>query len=254
VFLVAPGALDGAGPGDVVRLTGAEARHAAVVRRVRPGEELEVVDGDGVRVRGTAETLAPDEVAVRVAHRAVEPVPAVAVVLVQALAKGDRDELAVEAATELGVDAVQPWQAERSVSVWSGPKVERGVERWSAVAEAAAKQSRRARVPAVRPLLRGADLVAATRAATAAGGAVVVLDGSAAEPLRAVRLPTTGEVLIVVGPEGGLTVREVAALAGAGAAVARLGPHVLRTSTAGPVAVALVSERLGRWAGPDAGR
>jgi 16S rRNA (uracil1498-N3)-methyltransferase len=109
-------------------------------------------------------------------------------------------------------------------------------------------------VPAVRPLLRGADLVAATRAATAAGGAVVVLDGSAAEPLRAVRLPTTGEVLIVVGPEGGLTVREVAALAGAGAAVARLGPHVLRTSTAGPVAVALVSERLGRWAGPDAGR
>jgi 16S rRNA (uracil1498-N3)-methyltransferase len=254
VFLAAPGTLAGAGPGDVVRLAGEEARHAAAVRRVRPGEELEVVDGAGVRVRGAAESVAPAEVTVRVTTTVVEPPPAVAVVLVQALAKGDRDGLAVEAATELGVDAVQPWQAERCVVVWADSRAERGVRRWSAVAEAAAKQSRRARVPAVRPLLRGRDLVAVARAATARGDAVVVLHEGATVSLRAVPLPAAGEVLLVVGPEGGLTDRELADLTRAGAAVARLGPHVLRTSTAGPVAVALVSERLGRWALPHADR
>lgn len=254
VFRVPPGGLDDARPGGVVVLTGAEARHAAAVRRVRAGERVEVVDGAGLRVRGRVARAAASEVAVEVDDRTAEDAPAVGVVLVQALAKGDRDERAIEAATELGVDAVHPWQAERSVSVWTGARAERGSQRWSAVVEAAAKQSRRARVPQVRELLRGRQVLDVVGAVAARGGTAVVLHEAADAPLSAVPLPASGEVVLVVGPEGGLTEAEVTGMSAAGAAVARLGPHVLRTSTAGPVAVALVSERLGRWDVPHSGR
>lgn len=253
LFLVPAGALDGVRPGDVAVLDGAEARHAATVRRIRPGERVELADGAGARVRGPVESAVPAEVRVRVEARADEPAPAVAVVLVQALAKGGRDELAVEAATELGVDAVVPWQSERSVSVWTGAKAERGRERWGAVVAAAAKQARRAWVPQVRPLVRGGALAADVAAAAERGDVTLVLHEGASVPLAAVPLPAAGEVRVVVGPEGGLADGEVEALATAGGHVVRLGPHVLRTSTAGPVAVALVSERLGRWVGAAAG-
>ena len=248
VFLVAPGAFDGARPGQEVTITGPEARHAAVVRRVRVGERVDVVDGAGVRVRGAVTSVASEQVRVMVDDVEREPAHDVALVLVQALAKGDRDELAIEAATELGVDAVRPWQAERSVSLWVGAKAERGAHRWEAVVTAAAKQARRARVPAVRPLVRGRDLVGVAARAVGDGHLVLVLHEEAATPLADVSLPPRGEVHVVVGPEGGLTDGEVSALQGAGAVVVRLGPHVLRTSTAGPVAVALIAERLGRWA------
>ncbi len=248
VFLSSPGSLDGVAPGDVFHLTGAEGRHASTVRRVRTGERIDVVDGAGIRLRGTVESVGPELVVLRVAERTVDPSPPVALVLVQALAKGDRDELAIEAATELGVDAVQPWQAERSVSLWAGPKAERGARRWEAVVAAAAKQARRAWVPTVRPLVRGRDLAGVVADTARDGSLVVVLHEEASTSLASVDLPAGGEVLVVVGPEGGLTVGEVQALADAGAVVARLGPHVLRTSTAGPVAVALLAERLGRWA------
>lgn len=248
VFLVPPGALDRTLPGQEVTITGSEARHAAVVRRVRVGERVDVVDGAGVRGRGAVTSVAPEQVRVMVDDVEREPAPDVSLVLVQALAKGDRDELAIEAATELGVDAVRPWQAERSVSLWAGAKAERGASRWESVVTAAAKQARRARVPAVRPLVRGRDLAGLAAGAVGDGGLVLVLHEEAATPLAEIPLPLRGEVHVVVGPEGGLTDGEVSALQAAGAVVVRLGPHVLRTSTAGPVAVALIAERLGRWA------
>lgn len=252
VFLGAPGSLDAAATGSVLTLAGPEGRHAATVRRLRVGEEIDLVDGVGGRARGVVVAVRPDAVDVQVRGVEREVADAVGIVLVQALAKGDRDELAVEAATELGVAAVTPWQAERSVSVWSGPKVERGVRRWEAVVAAAAKQARRARVPAVRSLVRGRAIVDVAARTIADGGAVVVLHEEARRPLRDVALPASGEVLVVVGPEGGLSDAEVHALEAAGAQVARLGPHVLRTSTAGPVAVALLADRLGHWE-PDRG-
>lgn len=252
VFLSAPGDVGAAATGSVVTLAGSEGRHAATVRRIRVGEELDLVDGVGGRAHGVVVAVRADAVDVQVRSVEREEAEAVGLVLVQALAKGDRDELAVEAATELGVAAVAPWQAERSVSVWSGPKVARGVRRWESVVAAAAKQARRARVPAVRPLVRGREIVALATRTIGDGGAVVVLHEEARRPLRSVALPASGEVLVVVGPEGGLTEAEVCALAEVGASIARLGPHVLRTSTAGPVAVALLAERLGHWE-PDRG-
>lgn len=253
-FLAAAGTLDDVGAGGAYRLDEAEARHAAAARRIGVGEAIEVADGAGTVVRGVAESVGPDGVLVRVADRRREPPPAVRLVLVQALAKGDRDEQAVEAATEVGVDAVVPWQSRRSVSVWRGARQERGERRWAAVVAAAAKQSRRAWVPQVRPLVRGSELVQVVAGAGRAGSVVVVLHEEAEGPLSAVPLPATGEVLVVVGPEGGLDAGEVAELTTAGAVLARLGPHVLRTSTAGPVALALLADRLGRWGGSPAAR
>jgi 16S rRNA (uracil1498-N3)-methyltransferase len=221
VFLVEPGALAGVAAGGTYVLDGAEGRHAGVVQRRAPGERVDVVDGAGVRLRGTVGAVDGDRVRLDVLERVDEPAGDPALVLVQALAKGDRDELAIEAATEVGADAVVPWQAERSVVVWRGDRAAKSRARWVGTVRAATKQARRAHLP---------DVAVATDTARLA------------DPGRG------AEVLVVVGPEGGISDRELALLTDAGARAVRLGPHVLRTSTAGPVALALLAERLGRWA------
>ena len=248
VFLADPGLLDGLGPGDRYVLEGAEARHAGVVQRRRAGERVDVVDGAGVRLRCVIAEVEPGRVGLDVVERVVEPDADVRLVLVQALAKGDRDELAIEAATEVGADAVVPWQASRSVVVWRGERAARSRAKWCATVREAAKQSRRARVPDVAEAEDTRALAARVAATTAAGGVVLVLHEEASAPLASVTLPTAGhDVVVVVGPEGGISDEEVASLTAAGAVAVRLGPHVLRTSTAGPVALAVLAERLGRW-------
>jgi 16S rRNA (uracil1498-N3)-methyltransferase len=172
-------------------------------------------------------------------------------VLAQALAKGDRDEMAIEAATEVGVDEVVPWQADRSVVVWRGERAAKSRARWLATVREATKQSRRSWRPEVASPADTAGLAERIAAEVARGGVAVVLHGTGAERLADVPLPPPdagAAVLVVVGPEGGIAARELDVLVGAGARVARLGPTVLRTSTAGPVALALLAERLGRWA------
>ena len=248
VFVVEPGMLDDVNVGGEYLLDGAEGRHAGVVQRRAPGERVDVVDGAGVRLLGRVRTAGPEGVRIGVDEVVVEPEPSPRLVLVQALAKGDRDEMAIEAATEVGVDVVVPWQAERSVVIWRGERAAKSRARWIGTVRAATKQSRRARMPVVEESLDDKGLVARVGAVHAAGGAVVVLHESATTPLRATPLPTGGELLVVVGPEGGISDRELEALTGAGAVVRRLGPHVLRTSTAGPVALSMLADRLGRWA------
>ncbi|GIG39907.1 16S rRNA (uracil(1498)-N(3))-methyltransferase [Cellulomonas phragmiteti] len=247
VFVVEPGDLDGVRAGGDFLLDGSEGRHAGVVQRRGTGERVDVVDGAGVRLVGRVRSAGPEGVRVDVEDVVVEPAPQPRLVLVQALAKGDRDELAIEAATEVGVDVVVPWQAERSIVVWRGERAQKSRARWIGTVRAATKQSRRARTPVVEYALDDAGLVARAGAVVADGGVVVVLHESATTPLHRVDLPGAGEVLVVVGPEGGISDREVAALVGAGAVTCRLGPHVLRTSTAGPVALAMLADRLGRW-------
>ncbi|MGC5166657.1 16S rRNA (uracil(1498)-N(3))-methyltransferase [Luteimicrobium sp. DT211] len=242
-------------PGDTYVLDGAEGRHAGVVQRRRAGERVDVVDGEGTRLLAVVVRAERDTLELRVEAVETEPEPAVRLVLVQALAKGDRDELAIEAATEVGVDAVLPWQAERSVVVWRGDRAARSRARWLATVRAAAKQSRRARVPEVRTDVTTTALADVVRETVAAGGRVAVLHEDATEPLGTLALPEAGapgaptpEVLVVVGPEGGISDAELERLTEAGGRPVRLGPHVLRTSTAGPVALTLLCERLGRWA------
>lgn len=237
-----------AGPGRTVRLTGAEAHHAAAVRRVRPGEQVTLGDGCGTWLTGEVVDSSPREVTVRVTGREVVPAPERRVVLVQALAKGDRDELAVQAATELGVDEIVPWQATRSVSRWDAAKAEKGRLRWESIVREAAKQAHRAWIPTVTALESTAQLTARADRST-----VLVLEPTASVPLTALgapRGPLSGDardLVLVVGPEGGIAPEELDALTGAGAVPVRLGQTVLRTSTAGPAALSVVSALLGRW-------
>ncbi|CAQ01839.1 conserved hypothetical protein [Clavibacter sepedonicus] len=232
-------------------LAGQEARHAVTVSRVRSGEGILVGDGRGTIASGTVTSAEPQRLELRVDAVEAHPEPSPRVVLVQALAKGDRDELAVQAATELGVDAVIPWQAQRSVSRWEGQKVAKGRDRWRAIVREAAKQSIRPRVPEVEPLATTKDLV---RMAATFRVLVLVLDPTAEARLSRLDLAAADgdadaatDVLLVVGPEGGISPAEVEALREAGAIPVALGSGILRTSTAGPAALALVNAGLGRW-------
>jgi 16S rRNA (uracil1498-N3)-methyltransferase len=250
LYLVPVGSLDGVGAGSVLVLDGPEGRHAATVRRARPGEPVDVADGAGVVLRGVVGAVARDQVSVRVEAVRYEPPWQPRLVLVQALAKGGRDELAVETATELGVDGVVPWQASRSVVVWSGERGERSRRRWADAVRAAVKQSRRTWLPQVEPTTTTASLAARLAGVAASGGLGLVLHEDAGQALTAQPLPApgqAGEVLVVVGPEGGISEPELADFTAAGARAVRLGPHVLRSSSAGAAALAVLSARLGRW-------
>ncbi|MCR2800956.1 MULTISPECIES: 16S rRNA (uracil(1498)-N(3))-methyltransferase [unclassified Microbacterium] len=236
-------AAEGAAPGDHVTLTGAEAHHAAAVRRVRVGEGVTLGDGRGTWLTGVCASVAPREVVVEVLEREVVPAPARRVVLVQALAKGDRDELAVQAATELGVDEVIPWQAARSISRWDAAKAEKGRSRWATIAREAGKQAHRAWLPEVAPVVTTRQLTQMAETAH-----VLVLEPTASVALTTLALTDDDrDVVLVVGPEGGIAPEELQALDAAGAVQVRLGATVLRTSTAGPAALAVVNASLGRW-------
>ncbi len=235
--------LDGVRGGDVVTLEGDEAHHAVAVRRLREGERVVLTDGRGRSCEGTVTGTGKRRLDVTADVVTDHPEPAPALVVVQALPKGDRGELAVEMLTEVGVARIVPWAAARSVAVWKGERAEKSLARWRATAREAAKQARRPWHPAVDPLASTADVVALLAGADLA----VVLHESADAPLAAVAVPDAGSVVVVVGPEGGLTDHELSAFADAGAGPVRLGAEVLRTSTAGPAAVAAMLSRTPRW-------
>jgi 16S rRNA (uracil1498-N3)-methyltransferase len=227
--------------GATVELNGAEARHAVTVSRVRVGEPLTVGNGAGLVVRGVVTTADAASLTIEVASVTESARSTPQLWLAQALAKGDRDELAIQAATELGVDRVIPWAAARSVTRWDGEKVAKGISRWEAIVREATKQSIRAWLPSVAALSTTKEL-----AALAATTNVIVLEPSSDVALASIQTDTRN-VLIVVGPEGGVAPNELELLESAGATVAKLGATVLRTSTAGPAAIAVLNSHLGRW-------
>jgi 16S rRNA (uracil1498-N3)-methyltransferase len=227
-----------------VQLSGDEGRHAATVRRLRVGEQVELGDGRGTVATCVVTGVGRGGLACDVRSVATSPLPAPRIVVAQALAKGARGELAVELLTEVGVDVVVPWAAARCVTRWDAERRVHGLARWRSTARAAAKQSRRAWLPEVREPARITDVVELLRAAARG----LVLSEAALQPLAAVEVPPVGDVVLVVGPEGGLAPEELSAFAAAGAVDVRLGPTVLRTSSAGAAAVAVVSARCARWA------
>lgn len=241
VFVVPRERLRGAE--DRVEVDGSEGRHAAVVRRVRAGEQVDLTDGEGLLVRCEVVSADRGGLVCVLGARAYIAQPQPRLVVVQALPKGARGELAVELMTEVGVDEIVPWQAERCVTRWGGERGERSLHRWRSTAREAAKQSRRAW------FCRVSDLASTAQVAQRVVGAAlpVVLHEVGRVPVVALPAPGAGEVVIVVGPEGGISDEELARLVTAGGAPVRLGPTVLRTSTAGAVAAAVLLARTPRW-------
>lgn len=238
VFVVATDALV---TGTVV-LDGAEGRHAATVTRLGPGEAVVLTDGTGRRAAGVVTGVAKDRVDVVVETVVDVPARSPRLVVVQALPKGDRGELAVEMMTEVGVDTVVPWAAARCVTRWRDARGDKALARWRTSARAAGKQSRRARFLEVTSPASTAEVCALL-----AGAAIgAVLHEAAAPPLAGLTLPDEGDVVLVVGPEGGISPEELAAFDEAGGTAYRLGDTVLRTSTAGTVAAAALLARS-RW-------
>ncbi|MFD3357664.1 16S rRNA (uracil(1498)-N(3))-methyltransferase [Streptomyces fradiae] len=236
--------LTAAAPGAVLTLDGPEGRHAVSVRRLRVGEEVVLTDGAGRGAYGTVAAVeGKDRLDVAVAELRDEAVPAPRITVVQALPKGDRGELAVETMTETGVDAVVPWQAARCITQWRGDRGAKSLAKWRATAREAGKQSRRLRFPEVADAATTAQVARLLAEADFAA----VLHEEGAEPLATAPLPAGGRIVLVVGPEGGVAPDELAAFAEAGARPYRLGRSVLRTSTAGTAATALLLGRTGRW-------
>ena len=225
------------------RLDGPEGHHAATVQRLARDEELLLADGRGGVARCRVVAAGKGVLDLAVLERWSEPAPNPRLTVAQAIAKGDRGELAVQAMTEVGVDVIVPWSAARSVVRWRAERGEKALGRWRATAVEAAKQARRAWLPSVAD---PADTAAVCRRIKEASAAYV-LHEAAVSPLSGVELPRDGEILLVVGPEGGVGPEELDAFATAGAEPVRLGPTVLRTSTAGVAALAVVNARTGRW-------
>jgi 16S rRNA (uracil1498-N3)-methyltransferase len=226
-------------------LDGPEGHHAATVQRLRVGEGLILADGRGGSAACEVTAVGKGTVTVSVAAREVVPAPDPRLVVVQGIAKGDRGELAVQAMTEVGVDEIVPWAASRSVAQWRGDRGAKARDKWVSTAREAAKQARRPWLPLV-----GGDPDCTTRQVAArlgAAAAAFVLHEEASAPLATARLPETGEIALVIGPEGGITDTELAAFEAAGATAVRLGMEVLRTSTAGVAALSVLSARLRRW-------
>lgn len=278
-FLVLDDALAALGEGSSYELTGEEGRHAAKVARIRAGERILLTDADGRQARAEVTAARKEELSLRLLEAPSAPeVRTPRLALVQALATGGRDEQAIESATELGVDRVTPWIAHRSVSVWKGEKLRKGRARWENTVRAAVKQCRRRGIPAVDEARTSAQLAEDLRERSAAGALVLVLHEQEsvgimrlADQLRALRTGGPGsdgptadgesagersddggaadvpEIVVVVGPEGGIAPDELEQLRGAGARSVLLGPEVLRSSTAGPAALAVISALIGRW-------
>ncbi|XTZ18593.1 16S rRNA (uracil(1498)-N(3))-methyltransferase [Micromonospora echinospora] len=230
---------------DTLTLDGPEGHHAATVQRLRVGEELLLADGRGGTAAAVVTAVGRGALDLTVTSRGYVDAAVPRIVVVQGIAKGDRGELAVQAMTEVGVDEIVPWAASRSVPQWRGERGVRAREKWVATAREAAKQARRAWLPVVAGCPDESTATVAARISGAAAG--FVLHEEAQDRLTTVELPPAGEIVLVVGPEGGIAPAELDAFEAAGGRPVRLGPAVLRTSTAGVAALSVLATRLTRW-------
>lgn len=231
-FFIAP-LTDQVAIGSLVTLDGPEGRHAAVVRRLGVGEQVTVTDGQGRGVRGPVVAVGKDGLDLEVAEVLTERPAAPRIVCVQALPKNDRAEQAIDLLTEVGVDEIVPWQASRSIVRWSGERGDKARAKWQTVAREASKQSRRLTVPVVRPVASTSEVAVLLAGAPAA----YVLHEAGSVRISGVR-PPLSEVVVVIGPEGGIAPVELAAFEEAGAVSVLIADTVLRSVTAGAVAVA----------------
>lgn len=232
------------GVGEVAVLDGPEGRHAATVKRLGVGERLRLIDGRGNWAEAAVTAASKSSLTLHVEQLGAEPGRLPRVVVVQALPKAERSELAVDLATQAGAEEIIPWQADRCVARWTGPKVAKGVVKWQAAALAAAKQARRALVPQVHAPVTTRELV---ELLGAENSPALVLHEDATVPLKEVDFVGVGKLFLLIGPEGGIGAAELDQLQEAGAQPVRLGPEVLRTASAAMVALSVLGAVTSRW-------
>lgn len=221
-------------------LVGDEAHHAVKVKRTKVGEVIEVVDGFGIRIRGEVTEVNKNSLTVTIMDRIEESKPKLTLTVAQALAKGERADLALEILTEVGVDFILPWRADHSIAKWDDPQ--KGKAKWQNIVAQAAKQSRRSWIPEIKELVNPEKLVDLATEFDVA----LVLHESAVRSFADVWLPEQGSILLIVGPEGGISKRELELLANI--QQVRMGKTVMRTSTAGAVAAGAILSKT-RWVG-----
>ncbi len=244
VFLVSSQAL----ASDICRIDGDEGRHAATVKRMRIGERIDVCDGIGHRASGLVQALGRDWVDLAIDSRVSDPEPELHFIAVQAIAKGDRADLAIELLTEVGVDRIIPWKSQHSIAQWDDTG--KSLAKWLRVAREATKQSRRSWVPIVSDAVTTGELINDL----AEYDLVVVLHESAERSLSDVVLPRSGTVAVVIGPEGGISASELELFSSSGVVAVRMGDTVMRTSTAGGVALGVLASKTSRWANKEVTR
>jgi 16S rRNA (uracil1498-N3)-methyltransferase len=234
--------------GELAVIDGDEGFHAASVRRIRTGEHLDLSDGAGAMAHCVVEEVGKRTLSARLLDRRTVVPAGPPVTVVQALPKSDRSELAIELATEAGADGFVAWQASRCVARWEEPaRIDKGLRRWRAVARAAARQSRRAHIPSVSGVVSTGELAERIRDTASTGAVALALHESALVGLAKVPVAEASSLILIVGPEGGIADDEFAALTDAGAHAVRLGPAVLRTSTAAAVALGALGVLTPRW-------
>ncbi|WP_125979222.1 16S rRNA (uracil(1498)-N(3))-methyltransferase [Bifidobacterium goeldii] len=241
--------------GWTITLPDAVRRHAIQAMRLTDGDALQLSDGQGLCIHAVL-TDARNGM-VRVERVGRQPQPVTRLTLIQALAKTGHDEQAIDMATQIGVDTVIPWQANRSIAKWKAGRTDR---KWNQVLQAATEQSRRVWTPTLGECVSSKQITAICRRACVHGDLVIVLHQDANATWQTIedRIAQLAErcledgkprdISVVVGPEGGISEEEVAEFTQAGAYSVVLGSNILRASTAGPVALSLLSRSLGRFA------
>lgn len=229
--------------GSKIKLAGSEAKHAISVRRIQVGEAIAISDGQATRLRGKVSAISKDWLEIEVSDIEAIEKPTTQIFLVQALAKGDRDELAIQASTELGVMGIIPWQSQRSVSIWKDEKKNKGQLRWQSIVTEAAKQSLRPLIPAVEPVLETLELTSRLKEFDL----VLILDPKSEVSITKVKLAGILSIAVVVGPEGGISDAELELFQSAGFRTVSLGSGILRTSTAGVAVISYLQATIGDW-------
>ena len=220
---------------------GDEGRHAATVKRIRVGEAVDLCDGDGRRATGQVTAVTKNSIDVQVEDISIDSQSEMNILAVQALAKGDRAELSIEIANEVGADEIIPWKAEHCIAKWDDSG--KTLSKWQRIAREASKQSRRSRIPEIHTAQTTAQLLEQL----APCDAVYVLHESATQSLASAYIPQRGVVAVVTGPEGGISANEIEQFRDAGFNIVRMGDTVMRTSTAGAIAIGVISAKTSRW-------
>ncbi len=227
-------------------IEGVDARHISKVLRMQPREKLQIVSDDGVSAVAEIASIDRERVYVRCLEKLAEShEPQVKLVLAQGLTKGEKMDFIVQKAVEMGAYSVVPVAMEHSVVRLEGAKAAKKVERWQKIAESAAKQSKRDIIPQVQPVQSMAQMLADNNFQTKIIAYECEDKISLKAALQAAEAGGIQKLLLIIGPEGGISEHELELAKAAGAVPVSLGRRILRAETAGLVAISAIFYETG---------